>query len=40
MELKELEKDGTRSRTGHYKENMSRASRRLKNGDSRKKVYS
>ena len=40
MELEELERDGTRPRTGHCREKISRAGKRLKNGDSGKKVYS
>ena len=39
MELGELERDGSRPRTGNCKENMSRAGRRLKNGDSGKEVW-
>ena len=39
MELEELGRDGTRPRTGHCRDNMSRAGRRLKNGYSGKKVY-
>ena len=40
MKLEELERDGKRLRTGHCRENMSRAGRRLKDKYSGKKVYS